>query len=33
MWVRKTRVAQMETGIEVEMYRHGRQEDIVENES
>ena len=33
MRVGKTRVAQMETGIKVEMYRHREQEDIAENES
>ena len=33
MWVRKTRVAQTETGLKVEMYRHRGQEDIMENKS
>ena len=33
MQVGKMRVAQTETGIEVEMYKHGEQEDIVENKS
>ena len=33
MRVRKTRVAQMETGIEAEMYGHGGREDITENKS
>ena len=33
MQVGKTRVAQTETSIEAEMYRHGEQEDIAENES
>ena len=33
MWVGKMRVAQMETGIEAETYRHGEQEDIMEKKS
>ena len=32
MQVGMTRVAQTETGVEVEMYRYGGQEDIMENE-
>ena len=33
MWVRKMRVAQMETGIKAETYEHGGQEDIMEHVS
>ena len=33
MRVGKMRVAQTETGIKVEMYEHGEQEDTMENES